>query len=238
MCKDNQQRSLEDQGVQLLTRTEKRNGKWYGLYKCPSCNSEVELRIDTITTHYKRFDYPKLCSSCANQIAGATRVKHGDCSTRLYSIWKNMNSRTSETSIHKNYKNISVCDEWKSYETFKDWALANGYSDDLTIDRIDPNNNYTPDNCRWLSAAENSRRANIRSAVNTAAKLSPSDVEVIYGLLEQGYTHQSIADMYKVARTTITWINKERSTTIPSGSTLEAIASGNSEQPILVDDIV
>jgi hypothetical protein len=44
--------------------------------------------------------------------------------------------------------------------------------------------------------------------------------------------------MYKVSRTTITWINKERSTTIPSGSTLEAIASGNSEQPILVDDIV
>lgn len=235
---DNQQRSLKDQGVQLLTRTEKRKGKWFGLYKCPSCNSEVELRMDTITTHYKRFDYPKLCSACANKHAGESRIKHGECDTRLYSIWKNMRSRTAEGSKHKTYKNITVCDDWESFEVFREWALTNGYSSDLTIDRIDPNGNYTPDNCRWLPAAENTRRACIRSAVNTAAKLYPEDVKVIMSLLEQGHTHQYIADIYNVARTTITWINKERSTTIPKGSTSEAIADGNSEQPEEVDDIV
>ena len=235
---DNQQRSLESQGVQLLTRTEKRKGKWYGLYKCPSCNSEVELRIDTVNTHYVRFDYPKLCSPCANKNAGNLRIKHGDCSTRLYSIWKNMNSRTAESSVHLTYLNISVCDSWKTYENFRDWALVNGYSDDLTIDRIDPNSNYTPENCRWITPSENSRRANIRGAVNAAAKLTLKQVEEIKVLLAEGNTHHSIADMYNVARTTITRINRERSTTIPKGSTSEAIADGNSEHPTQDDDIV
>lgn len=234
---DNQQRSLEDQGVQLLTRTEKRNKKWYGLYKCP-CGNEVELRIDTVVTHYKKHSYPKLCSSCANKKAGEKRVRHGDCSTRLYSIWKNMNSRTAEASVHKTYKNIQVCDEWKTYENFKTWALANGYSEELTIDRIDPNNNYTPENCRWLSASENSARANCRGAVNSTAKINLSQKEEIIKLLEQGITHDKIAEQFNVVRTTITWINKERSTTIPKGSTSEAIADGNSEQPLQVDDIV
>lgn len=236
--KDNQQRSLKDQGVQLLTRTEKRKGKWYGLYKCPSCTAEIELRMDTVKTHYKKFDYPKLCSACANKIAGQNRIQHGDCSTRLYSIWKNMNSRTAECSQHKAYQNIKVCEEWKSYETFRDWALTSGYGENLTIDRIDPNDNYTPKNCRWLTSGENSRRAAIRSAPNTAAKISPEQVKEIYNLLDQGLTQQAIADRYGVVRTTITWINKERSTAIPQGSTPEAIAGGNGEQPEKVDDIV
>lgn len=234
---DNQQRSLEKQGVQLLTRTEKRKNKWYGLYKCP-CGAEVELRIDTVTTHYKRFDYPKLCSACANKQAGKKRIRHGYCSTRLYSIWKNMNSRTAEKSVHANYLNISVCEAWKSYNVFKTWALANGYTDQLVIDRIDPNSNYTPENCRWITPGENSRRACVRSAVNTAAKLSPKQVEEIKKLLEAGATHQSIADKYNVVRTTITWLNKERSTTIPKGSTSKAIVDGNGEQPEKVGDIV
>jgi DNA-directed RNA polymerase subunit M/transcription elongation factor TFIIS len=239
MIQDNQQRSLKSQGVQLLTRTEKRKGKWYGLYKCPSCNNEVELRIDTINTHYKRHDYPKLCSACANANAGKSRVKHGDCGTRLYSIWKNMHSRVSDTSPHTAYTNISVCDEWKSYETFKAWALSTGYSDELTIDRKDPNSNYTPSNCRWLTLSENSARANLRGEPNSCAKLSPADVTIIKDRLSKGETHQAIADDYGVARTTITWINKERSTTIPKGSTSEAIADGNSE-PLFVEgeDIV
>ena len=232
MNQDNQQRSLKNQGVQLLTKTEKRKNKWYGLYKCPSCNNEIELRIDTVTTHYKKYNYPKLCSACANIKAGSTRTKHGDVSTRLYSIWKNMKSRTSVKSKHTAYKNITVCDEWNKYENFKAWALTHEYSDNLTIDRIDPNSNYTAINCRWITASENSRRAGIRSAVNTTAKIKPNDIINIYKMLENGETHQSIADKYNVVRTTITWINKERSTTIPKGSTSQAIGDGNSEHPL------
>ena len=216
--KDNQQPSIINKGLKFLTRTEKRKGKWYGLYKCPLCNNEVEVRIDVVNSHYKKHDYPKYCSKCANKLAGNKRVRHGDTSTRLYSIWKNMRSRTSEKSVHRAYKNISVCKEWDKYENFKNWALSNGYNDNLTIDRIDPNKDYNPSNCRFISLSENSARANKRGAVNSIAKLSLEDEDNIKILLAEGYTHQHIADKFNVARTTITYINNKGSTTISKES--------------------
>lgn len=85
----------------------------------------------------------------------ATRITHGGTGTRLYAIWSTMKQRTTNPNT-VNYelyggKGISVCSDWEDFQVFRNWAMANGYADGLTIDRIDGAGNYCPDNCRWVS---------------------------------------------------------------------------------------
>lgn len=85
-------------------------------------------------------------------------TKHGDKNTRLYHIWKSMRERCNTTSCnsYKRYggRGIKICPEWDDYLLFKDWALKNGYKENLTIDRINVNGNYEPNNCRWATYKE------------------------------------------------------------------------------------
>lgn len=80
---------------------------------------------------------------------------------RLYRIWQNMKNRCCNKNVKK-YKyygarGIKVCEEWKyDFQVFYDWAMSNGYADDLSIDRIDVNGNYEPNNCRWVTMKEQS----------------------------------------------------------------------------------
>ncbi len=84
-------------------------------------------------------------------------VKHDMSHSRIYKIWIGMRSRCNNPNSvpYPRYggKGIKVCEEWNSsangFENFYLWAMANGYSDDLTIDRVDPHGNYEPNNCRW-----------------------------------------------------------------------------------------
>lgn len=89
----------------------------------------------------------------------ARKIKHGMYKTRLYNIWRNMKSRCNTPSASKYYlyggRGIKVCDEWKNdFMSFYNWAMTNGYRDDLTIDRINPDGNYEPNNCRWATYKE------------------------------------------------------------------------------------
>lgn len=89
------------------------------------------------------------------------RTTHNKRNTRLYNIWANMRQRCNNAN-HKQYadyggRGITICDEWADFETFYQWALANGYTESLSIDRIDNNKGYCPDNCRW---ADDSTQAN------------------------------------------------------------------------------
>lgn len=91
---------------------------------------------------------------------------HNESKTRLYRIWAGMKKRCENpnASNYPNYggRGITVCDDWHSYSKFKSWAIAAGYSDDLTLDRIDVNENYEPSNCRWVNnvTQSNNRRSN------------------------------------------------------------------------------
>lgn len=86
-------------------------------------------------------------------------VTHGMTGSRLLGCYKNMMSRCyREKDIHYNAygaRGICVCDEWRNdKQAFIDWALNNGYTDELTIERIDVNGNYEPSNCKWIPMSE------------------------------------------------------------------------------------
>lgn len=128
--------------------------KW--LCQC-KCGNMVETQISGGSRH---------CVSCGYEYASRLRTKHGHNRSgnpdRIYKIWIGMKSRCHNPNDtgYRNYgeRGISVCDEWlHNFEMFYDWAMATGYSDELTIDRIDVNSNYEPYNCRWISMRDQAK---------------------------------------------------------------------------------
>jgi len=113
--------------------------------------------------------------------------KHGGKGTRMYRIWKELISRCNDKS-NKNYggRGISVCDYWKNFINFREWSNTNGYSDELSIDRINVDGNYSPDNCRWATSIiqNNNTRRNVYYDIK-GEKLTSAQIAVKYGINKQ-----------------------------------------------------
>lgn len=124
------------------------------MWRCKCrCGTESEVRDAELRR------YGSTSCGCFNREISTT---HHETGTRLYEIWHGLRQRcnnpNSKDAHNYSDRGIMVCDSWNnSYEAFRDWALANGYTDDLSIDRIDVNGDYCPSNCRWATQSQQAR---------------------------------------------------------------------------------
>lgn len=136
-----------------------KHGSRYAIWLC-LCDCGNYCKRDTATLNRKRSDHSCGCLAKEHlRDMSNGNITHGMTGTRLYNCYKGMISRCyREKDIHyRAYggRGIVVCDEWKNNpKTFIDWALTHGYSDDLTIERINVNGNYEPSNCTWIPMSE------------------------------------------------------------------------------------
>ena len=141
-------------------RSQGKKNLWF--CKC-DCGNEKIVAIDKLNS-----GNTKSCGCLQREVHRKCRMTHGKSNTKLYLVWREMITRTENQNAERysiyGGRGISICDEWRNdFQSFYDWAIQNGYKEGLTIDRIDVNGNYEPDNCRWITPYEQAR--NLRKNV-------------------------------------------------------------------------
>lgn len=162
----------------------KKTGEQYkSLWKCIcDCGNEKITDVEAL-----RSGHTTSCGCVHKEMISKLNRKHGfahKCS--LYSVWKSMNGRCSnpKDKSYKNYggRGITVCEEWQNdFMSFYFWAYSNGYKEEklenglniLTLDRIDNDDNYCPQNCRWVTNAEQAKNKQNNMSSEEKYKICP-----------------------------------------------------------------
>lgn len=145
------------------------------------------------------------------------KITHGKTRTRLYKIWLGIKTRcyNSKDESFKWYGNLGVtmCDEWRTnFESFYDWSMSHGYSENLTIDRISSTGNYEPNNCRWVTWKEqennrcNNHRIEFNGEVHTLTEWSE-----ILGISVKTLSRRIVDKKWPIARALTEPLHNEKS---------------------------
>lgn len=185
--------------MELIRRSQSRKDsrgkiRQYGIFFCPYCQRFAEKQV-----HHGIRDMS--CGCVTLQLRANSRRRHGEKNTRLYSVWAGIKNRCLNPNdpTYKYYgkRKIKLCREWLNYTPFRDWALANGYTDKLTIDRIDNDGNYESKNCHFIPRAENARKT--RRTKLSFAKARQIRIQYATGQ----YSHRLLGRMYGVSKVNI-----------------------------------
>ena len=162
-CGCNKLSKLEGMKFGNLTVIDRTECKKHGepVWNCIcSCGNKIQVKHRFLTHGYKKY-----CKKCGREISDIKLIEGRErlCYNkrkRLYGIWYRMKSRCNnpESRDYKYYgeRGITLCKEWESFDSFEAWAISNGYNDYLTIERIDVNKSYCPENCTWIPHSEQS----------------------------------------------------------------------------------
>ena len=140
----------------VVSRAENsKSGKTRWHCKC-DCGNECVVHGDSLKS-----GNTKSCGCVRREYNHNKATTHGMSGTPLFAVWWAMISRCKNPN-NKSYKNyggrgIRVCDEWTHSSKFFEWAIKNGYAEGLTIERIDVNRGYEPNNCKWIPKEEQAR---------------------------------------------------------------------------------
>jgi hypothetical protein len=189
------------------------------------CGNEVNVRGTDLTR-----GHTKSCGCSQREISRknltAQLTTHGlsrnrGKKTKLHSVWTAMRQRCNnpKNAPYSNYggRGILVCPEWKNdYRNFYDWAMANGYKEGLSIDRINNNGNYEPDNCRWATWSEQSINKRTNRLVTYKGETKPAgEWGRIFGI-NSDVLYQRLSNGWPVERV-LTEATKTRNTSVKHG---------------------
>ena len=169
----------------------------YAIFKCPECLQEVERCINNglkaKSCGCKRYEF---------NTGNKNNMKHGGSKTKLYNVWCSIKQRILNPNNYdySNYggRGITICNEWLEFIPFRDWALSNGYADNLEIHR-ENDGNYEPSNCDFVPIKEN-----LRNRRNTITLEIANEIRNLYKT--GNYTQKELANKFNISQANVSFI--------------------------------